>query len=112
MTDTTQRQTPEQPQQAPAPDSMAKKPRRVLTLEEREEKARAQASRAAQRLARVKADIRKQELHRKACVGEIVITLAAKDKGAILDAILNGAAAKGVPIDDHHMQIIQSLYPA
>lgn len=91
----------------PAP-AKEKKPRRALTLEEREEKARQQAARAAQALAKVRAARKREELHVKACAGEIILALAEKDPN-LLENIIKQCETEGISVSDHHKKIIASV---
>lgn len=86
--------------EAQAPGPAEKKPRRALTLEEREEKARQQAARAAQALAKVRAARKREELREKAAIGELVI--AYEKRGVtMLEKLVAEANNYEIPVNDY-----------
>lgn len=98
VTQTQQKEDNHIDNQKQQPEKNGKGPRPRPTLEEREIKAKQQAARAAQELAKIRTEREKQTRHVKLILAEIVIAISKKFGPDYLDAILEDAKKEGVPI--------------
>lgn len=80
------------------PGKDGKGPRPRPTLEERELKAKQQAARAAQELAKIRTEREKQSRHVKLLLAEIVIAITKKFGPDYLDAIFEDAKKESIHI--------------